>query len=71
MRAIQKLMSLSCNVHGVMAVLPKRLNKNLGTLPLFTVQPTFSRGTSGFNCRFLEPVTGKFLTEALVPFAMQ
>ncbi len=51
-------------------VLRPGFNQNFGPLTLFTVQPTFPRGTYGFNCRFLDPVSGRVLSEDLVPFTI-
>jgi hypothetical protein len=45
-------------------------NKNLGPLLLFQVPAAIPRGTYGFNCRFVDPVTGAFQTESLQAFTI-
>lgn len=49
-------------------VLDVGFNHDFGPLALGTVTPALPRGTYAFNCRFLDPVTGKFLSEDLNPF---
>ena len=51
--------------------LPPGFTTNAGPLTLFTVSTAFPRGTYGFNCRLLNPVTGGLLTEDLNPFQIQ
>lgn len=49
-------------------VLPAGFDQNFGPLPLATVTEAFPRGTYGFNCRILHPVTGGLSVEDLNPF---
>lgn len=51
--------------------LPAHSGQDFGPLPLFTVTPAFPRGTYGFNCRMLHPMTGELLAEDLNPFVIQ
>ena len=53
------------------AVLPAGADINIGPKPLFTVNANFPRGTYGFSCRLLNPVTGKQQSESLKSFVIQ
>lgn len=51
--------------------LPALFDQDFGPLALSTVTSTFPRGTYGFNCRILRPVTGGLQGEALTSFSVQ
>ncbi len=46
-------------------VLPPGLDVDVGPLPLFPIGPAFPRGTYGFHCRVVDPITLKKLAEDL------
>jgi hypothetical protein len=43
-------------------ILPAGLDTDFGAISLFPVTPGIPRGTYGFNCRLLDPVTGETMT---------
>jgi hypothetical protein len=52
-------------------VLPAGFTKNFGGFSLGAVTPGGPRGTYSFNCRLLDPATGRFLGQSLKPFLVQ
>ena len=52
-------------------VFPAGLNQNVGPFNLFAVAPTMPRGTYGFNCRMVNPVTGALMAEDINSFEIQ
>jgi len=52
-------------------VLPAGFTKNLGGFSLGTVIAQAPRGTYLFNCRLLDPGTGRLLSQSLAPFVVQ
>jgi len=52
-------------------VLSPGFDQNFGPLNVFTVQPSSPRGTYGFNCRFIDPITGALQAEDLNTFTVQ
>ena len=47
---------------------PAGFNQNLGSFNLFPVTAAMPRGTYGFNCRIVNPVTGALMAEDLNSF---
>jgi hypothetical protein len=51
--------------------LPAGFDQNFGPMPLATVTPALPRGTYGFNCRIVNPVTKRLIAEDINPFTIQ
>ncbi|MBI3329697.1 MAG: hypothetical protein HYZ81_23695 [Nitrospinae bacterium] len=52
-------------------VLPVGFIRDFGPLPLFRVAARVPRGTYGFSCRLVDPVTGQLVSEDLNPFEIR
>ncbi len=55
----------------IKTILAAGANRNLGPIPLFTVTAAFPRGTYGFHCRIVNPVTKQRLAEDFNTFQLQ
>jgi hypothetical protein len=52
-------------------VLPAGFTQNVGGFSLGTLTAQAPRGTYRFNCRLLDPATGRLLSQSLTPFVVQ
>jgi hypothetical protein len=51
--------------------LPAGFDQTYGPAALFTVSPTFPRGAYAYDCRMVDPTTGRLLTLDLSPFSIE